>query len=207
MEKYLALTFDDGPSITTLDVLKVLEKYNIAASFFVCGNHITEETEGIIRNAVKAGCEICNHTENHLFLNTLTEKQIEMEINSTAKKVERITGYVPKFIRPPYIAVNDQVVSLADAPLIRGYHTEDWNPECSVEKRTNDILQQVQPGGIILMHDFEGNDKTVKSIEQIIPSLQNQGYRFLTVSDLFSAYKIVPCKKNGLIYSNVFDKQ
>lgn len=184
----IALTFDDGPNITTtLSVLKLLEKYQVRASFFIVGNNITESTERIIRRANDMGCEINNHSRSHNYMNKLSEEEIKAEVDFVSDKVEEITGKPTPFFRPPYIAVNETMYESIDMPFICGYGCNDWDPKVTVEERINGVLENVQDGTIILLHDAQGNNATVEALDTIIPSLLEQGYQFATVSELFEA--------------------
>ena len=90
-----------------------------------------------------------------------------------------------------------------DIPLtfICGNGAEDWLDEISAEERSKRIIDQAQNGMIILLHDMEGNFRTVQALDTIIQELKRQGYTFVTVSDLFAKCKITPRKR--VIYSNV----
>ena len=184
----IALTFDDGPNnTTTLAVLDLLEKYQVRASFFLVGNNITESTENVIRRADEMGCEIDNHSRSHSYMNKLTPEEIKEETDYVSDKVEEITGQPTPFFRPPYIAVNNTMYESIDMPFICGYGCNDWDSKVSVEDRINGVLENVQDGTIILLHDSEGNNATVQALDTIIPSLLEQGYQFATVSELFEA--------------------
>lgn len=197
-KKYIALTFDDGPNTTTTnEVLDVIEQYDIKASFFLVGNNINTETEKVVKRAYDMGCEIGNHSKTHSYMNEMDETDIVDEINFVNDYVEKITGEEPKFFRPPYIAVSNTMYDLIDMPFICGFGCNDWDDRVTVERRAQVILRQVQDGGIILLHDAQGNSKTVEALHTIIPELQSQGYEFVTVTELFEikGVKIKPDDK------------
>ncbi|MGN1411073.1 MAG: polysaccharide deacetylase family protein [Oscillospiraceae bacterium] len=198
----VALTFDDGPNtITTIQILDVLRKYNIVASFFVCGKNITDDTKNVIKSAYDMGCEIDNHSYSHSVMTNLTNDEILTEIQETSKLVETITGTPTEFFRPPYIAFDDNMYNLIDLPFIQGYGANDWEDTVSIEDRYSKILEQVCDGCIILLHDMLGNIKTVQTIDILIPKLLNLGYQFVTVSELFRFKNVKPQK--NIIYSKV----
>lgn len=206
MKKHIALTFDDGPNTeTTPQVLEKLEKYGIPASFFLVGDNITHESAEVSRAAFGQGCEICSHSRTHSAMPELTAEQIRAEIEFTDGKIREITGAAPRFFRPPYIAVNDVMLDNIDKIFIAGIGAEDWLDEVTAEMRAEKILAQAKNGSIILLHDMRGNSKTVAALDLIIPALQNDGYEFLTVSELFAAEGIEP--KRGVIYSNVLQTE
>ena len=184
----IALTFDDGPNTgTTCEVLDILEKYMVRASFFVVGNNITPDTEGVIKRAYDLGCEINNHSKTHSVMPDLTSSEIMEETAYVSEQVKRITGKDTVFFRPPYIAVNDIMLENIDMPFIAGIGCNDWEEEVTAEMRASRIKEQLHDGVIILMHDAEGNSKTVKALDMLIPYILEKGYQFATVSELFEA--------------------
>lgn len=204
-EKLIALTFDDGPNtVTTPRVLDILEKYCTVGSFFLVGNCINDESARAAERANKMGCEICNHSRTHAAMPELSPEEIRSEIEYTSKLCEAISGYTPAFFRPPYIAVNDVMFDNIDLPFICGYGCNDWVDTVSVDERVERVLAQACHGAIILLHDYEGNEKTVEALDKIIPALRSEGYSFVTVSDLFMRCGVEP--KKGIVYSCVFDK-
>lgn len=206
MKKHIALTFDDGPNTeTTPQVLEKLEKYGIPASFFLVGDNITAESAEVSRAAFGHGCEICSHSRTHSAMPELTAEQIRAEIEFTDGKIREITGAAPRFFRPPYIAVNDVMLDNIDKIFIAGIAAKDWLDEVTAEMRAEKILAQAKNGSIILLHDMQGNSKTVAALDLMIPALQNDGYEFFTVSELFAAEGIEP--KRGIIYSNVLQTE
>ena len=105
--KIIALTFDDGPNTTTTnEVLDVLEKYGIKASFFLIGNNIDSESAKSVKRAYDMGCEIGNHSKTHSYMDKMSIDEIIAEVEETNEKIVDITGEEPKFFRPPYISVN-----------------------------------------------------------------------------------------------------
>ncbi len=184
----VALTFDDGPNITTtVQVLNVLEKYQVPASFFLIGNNITDSSAKVVKRAYDMGCEIGNHSKTHSYMNEMTAEEIIEEVNFVSDKVEEITGEPTKFFRPPYIAVNDIMYDNIDMPFICGAGCNDWDDSVTVDQRAETTLKQVKDGTIILLHDAKGNTNTVKALDIIIPQLIEDGYCFVTVSELFEA--------------------
>lgn len=200
--KYIALTFDDGPNTTTTnDVLDKLEKHGVVASFFLVGNNINDETAKVVKRAFDMGCEINNHSRSHSDMTTLSAEEIQSEYKFVDDKVFEITGEHTKFFRPPYIAVHQIMFDNIDAPFIAGIGASDWEDRVTAEKRAKTILKQAKDGDIILLHDMEGNSQTVEALDTIIPELKAQGYKFVTVSELFKAKGIDPDMEK--VYTNV----
>lgn len=184
----IALTFDDGPNTTaTPKVLEKLEKYQVKASFFVIGNNINDESGAVMKKAHDMGCEINNHSKTHSYMTQMSSDEIKEEIEFTNEQVKKYTGDTPKFFRPPYISVHKKMYNAIDMPFINGVGANDWDNSVSAEERADRILEQVQDGVIILLHDADNNFMTVEALDTIIPELQAQGYQFATVSELFEA--------------------
>ncbi len=206
MSKQVALTFDDGPNITTtLEVLDKLKKYNVVGSFFLIANEINEQSAESVKKAYAMGCEIANHSKTHADMTKLTTEEIKAELAYTSEKIYEIVGEYPKFFRPPYISVNDTMVQNIDLPFICGVGARDWEEEVSPEERARLILENIQDGSIILLHDFLGNDKTVEALDIIIPTLLKEGYECVTISDLFKNKGVTPTVHSGVVYSNTSD--
>lgn len=184
----IALTFDDGPNTTTTNqVLDLLQKYKVKASFFLIGDNIDDESAKSVKRAYDMGCEINNHSKTHSYMNKMGAEDIAEEVKFVADKVEEITGETTKFFRPPYIAVSDTMYDSIDMPFINGVGCNDWDPDVSVEKRLKSLNRQIKDGVIILLHDAKGNDLTVEMLDTLIPQLLEEGYQFATVSELFEA--------------------
>ena len=184
----IALTFDDGPNTTTTNqVLDLLDKYQVRASFFLIGDNITDESAKSVKRAYDMGCEINNHSKTHSYMDKMEAEDIIAEIQYVSDKVKEITGEPTKFFRPPYIAVNGTMYDNIDMPFISGKGCNDWDSSVDVERRLKMMTRQMKDGVIILLHDAQGNDKTVEMLDTFIPQLLEEGYQFATVSELFEA--------------------
>ena len=201
-KKIVALTFDDGPNTTTtMQVLDLIEQYGITASFYVVGNNINSETEKSMQRAAKLGCEIENHSRTHSVMTEMTAEEIAAEIKYTSDKIEAAVGRKPKFFRPPYIAFNELMYDTIDLTFICGNGAEDYLDEVTAEMRYERIMKQVCDGMVILLHDAEGNFRTVDAVKMLIPKLLEEGYEFVTTSQLFEKSGVTPAHKT--IYTNV----
>ena len=200
--KIIALTFDDGPSDTTTgQVLDVLERLQAKGTFFLIGDNITTERIPLVERALSLGCEIENHSKTHSDMRALTREQIDSEIKYTTDRITAITGRKPQFFRPPYIYYNDLMYETIDLVFISGYGCEDWEADTSAEHRIERTLAQAEDGAVILLHDFEGNHKTVEALEAIIPALREQGYEFVTVSELFRRKGVNLADQRGILFN------
>lgn len=203
-DKLIALSFDDGPNLTTTPkVLDVLKENKVPASFFVIGENINDETAEMMKRAVKQGCEIENHSFRHNMMTMLPEEQIVKEIEGTSALVKQYVGREPEFFRPPYINLDQKMFDCIDLTFICGEGCQDWEPLVTTEERIKQMLEHAEDGQIVLLHDFEGNDNTVEALKTVIPELKAQGYKFVTVSRLFKAKHVELDPDKDVIYTNV----
>lgn len=194
-DKLIALTFDDGPNYNTSKVLDVLAKYNVKATFFVLGSR-AKNNKKILKREYDSGMEIGNHTFNHLLLTKYKENVIKDEIGKTSSVIFEVTGRYPKLLRPSYGAYNNIVKKIGNMPIIIwNIDTLDWKYHNS-KKIASRVINKVKDGDIILMHDIYS--ATANSLNIIIPELQNRGYTFVTVPELFY-YKEITLEK-GMVY-------
>lgn len=192
--KRVALTFDDGPDPRyTESVLDILKEYNVPATFFLLGSRAAAYPD-IVRRINNEGHIIGNHTYFHPNLVEEADLQtLEREVTRTEDVLNGIIGYRTKLFRPPYgFLYNELVEKLAEMQyLVIGWSVDslDWQEEAPEIIATR-VLETVQPGAIILMHDgadWDGNrTPTIEALRQIIPELQRQGYQFVTVPELLN---------------------
>ncbi len=178
----IALTFDDGPyRKVTGHILDVLEKNGVRATFFVLGSRI-EGREDVLTRMEELGCEIGNHSFSHADLTRLSRADCQRELSDTDAEIRRVTGHEASVVRPPYGYYNKAVMSAADRPLILWtVDTNDWRGKAPGEI-ADYVVQQAKEGSVILMHDQQ--TQTADAMEMIIPTLIEEGFRFVTVSEL-----------------------
>ncbi|KMK75208.1 polysaccharide deacetylase family protein [Alkalihalobacillus pseudalcaliphilus] len=188
----IALTFDDGPdSRYTNQVLDILNEYNVPATFFLLGSRAVAYPE-IVERINNEGHIIGNHTYFHP--NLVDEGDLdtlEREVTRTEDAINNIVGYRTSLFRPPYgFLYNELVEKLADMQyrvIAWSLDSLDWQEEPS-DVIANRVIDEIEPGAIILMHDgadWDGDRTfTIEALREIIPTLQAQGYEFVTVPDL-----------------------
>lgn len=178
----IALTFDDGPyPKVTGHILDVLEKNGVCATFFVLGSRI-EGHEDMLTRMDELGCEIGNHSFSHADLTRLSKADCQRELSDTDAEIRRVTGHEASVVRPPYGYYNKTVMSAAGRPLILWtVDTNDWRGKAPGEI-ADYVIQQAKEGSVILMHDQQ--TQTADAMEMIIPTLIDEGFRFVTVSEL-----------------------
>ena len=200
--KFVALSFDDGPNLTTtVQMLDVLKKHNVKASFFVIGKNINDESAKVMQRAHNEGHDIENHSLTHGYMNCFTADSLKSEIAQTSALIEKYVGERPQFFRPPYIAVNQTMFDNIPLPFICGEGSNDWEANVTADQRVEKILASARDGLIYLLHDFEGNDNTVEAVDRIIPILKERGYTFVTVRELFKQENLNPTK--GFLYTDI----
>ncbi len=202
-QKYIALTFDDGPSVTTSAVLDVLEANGIPASFFVIGYNINRETAEIMRRAVSLGCDVESHTTTHPHMPALTVEEMRAEMAVTDALIETYLGKAPDYFRPPYIDTCPLMHEVIDKTFIAGYSCHDWQSGMTAEEKVELVLSHAKDGLIVLLHDFKGNLTTVEALKTIIPALKEQGYTFVTVPQLFELQGVSHEPHCGKVFSVV----
>lgn len=194
----IALSFDDGPSIYTPQILEILQSYGVTATFFEVGYNIDRYPEYILDEYL-AGCEVGNHTVNHPNLKTLSKKQVKQELNNNLAKINKILGEGTRLIRPPYGNYNDTVKEVSNAPLITwSIDTLDWKTK-NAQSVFAEVKRSAKDGYIILMHSLYKS--SVEALEYVIPWLIDQGYQICSVSEMFNARGIT--LENGHVYSLV----
>ena len=187
-KKQIALTFDDGPHPTlTPRILEILAENNIPATFFMVGQNVLNYPEAA-RAVIQSGHEVGNHTFSHPHIGNLSEQAIFDEIGKCEDALEELCEYRPHLLRTPQGALTPSLERcLLDDDYILvlwSLDTRDWENK-STAHVVQTVLENVQAGDIILMHDFIGhNSKTPEALEKIIPILLSQGYEFVTVSAL-----------------------
>ena len=180
----VALTFDDGPSKYTSQILSILEKYGARATFCVVGNLVNARKE-TVKRASDLGCEIIGHSWDHRDLTKLTAEEVKKELRDTSAVIESVTGVSPRLYRPPYGAVNNTLKSIS-AEL--GYALINWSVDPldwqsrNADKVYNAIMADTGNRAIVLSHDLYGS--TADAMERVIPELISRGYQLVTMSEL-----------------------
>lgn len=180
--KVVALTFDDGPNPdSTRLILDTLKKYNAKATFFMLGSRVSFYPE-IVKEMKEAGHELGNHTWNHIDLTKASAEKIALEINNTSDAIEQASGSKPTVFRPPYGAVNNIVRAQTSLPVVLwDVDTLDWKYRNADHLLTH-VKKHVKEGSTILMHDIHMS--TAEGLDAVLAYLQDEGYSFVTVSEL-----------------------
>lgn len=194
----VALTFDDGPNQTiTPSLLEALRERDALATFFVLGDLARRYPEVLIQMDAR-GHEIGNHGYDHLHgFDELDEEALAWQIDQTNQAVFDAVGKEALYVRPPYGRIDDETAAFINYPIIMwNVDSLDWkskDPQAILE-----LVSQAQDGDIILMHDLY--ESTLGGAILAIDTLQEQGYQFVTLGELFTHRNLEP-EKGGLYYS------
>ena len=186
-EKVIALTFDDGPTPPyTQQILEILKKNNIKATFFLIGLNVKLYPQ-LAQKVVAEGHVIANHTWSHSYRHFSPEGAAR-EIEDTAALIYKTTGVKTSIFRPPGGFLHNGVADYAQKKkyFIALWSTDsnDWQPS-SPQTLVKNVLRYAKPGGMALMHDGGGpRSHTVQALPKIIAQLKRQGYKFVTVPEL-----------------------
>lgn len=195
--KYIALTFDDGPhkKYTKLIVDK-LNEYGAKATFFVVGNRIDASTKDAVKYLVDQGHEIAIHGYTHaVYYNKCDDARFDYELSETAKVIKQTTGVDAKLMRPIGGSItNARVQSCGYSVIMWNVDSEDWKHKTQTQSEidiiVNNVMKDVGDGNIILMHEIYEN--SYQALDIILRKLTEQGYKVVTVTELFGKNNLTP---------------
>lgn len=183
--RYVALTFDDGPSGRfTARLLDGLAEREVHATFFLCGYRVEQYAELAARIAAE-GHEIGSHGNAHRFFTQLSHAEVCADLRAAEETLLAATGARPSLLRPPGGLYDLEILRktvCAELPVILwSVDPEDWccSDSGTVTRR---VLERAKNGDIILLHDM--SDSSVDAALRIIDTLEARGYEFVTVSEL-----------------------
>ncbi|MER1957993.1 MAG: polysaccharide deacetylase family protein [Solibacillus sp.] len=180
--KQIALTFDDGPNDkSTVQILAILKKYDVKATFFVLGQNVVKHLD-VVRMIHDQGHEVANHSWSHKNLTKLNPAQMHDEIDRTSDAIFEATGEYPASYRPPYGAIDASVrKEIQLNSVLWNIDTMDWHHKDPVKTLKN-VKANAKDGGIILMHDI--HQQSADALEAILQYLQQEDYEFVTTKEL-----------------------
>jgi peptidoglycan/xylan/chitin deacetylase (PgdA/CDA1 family) len=189
----VALTFDDGPSMFTAQVLDTLKKYNVKATFFVIGSNVDKYPD-LAKRIVTDGHAIGNHTYTHPFWAPMEiPDRLKRELDKTAVAIHNATGIWPEYFRPPHGWRSPWMMQLVKknkyTVVTWTVSPDDWQ-HISAKTIEDRVLSKTGSGGIVLMHDgieLKQNpqrQETVNALPAMIAGLRQRGYQFVTLPEL-----------------------
>lgn len=187
----IALTFDDGPSESTLAILEILSRHQVPATFFQCGANV-KRLPAVTREVQSAGHEIGNHTQTHPIFCFRSPQFMRRQMQQAQQTIQETAGITPIWFRAPYgvrwpgLGSVQRNLGLTGVMwTVIGY---DWNLTADAVVRR--ISGRISNGAIVCLHDGrELRSKpdvrtTIAAVERLVPMLLDRGYQFETVSRL-----------------------
>ena len=186
-DKVVALTFDDGPSKYTKNILDILKKYDACATFFLVGNRVSFYRDDLKRMLME-GSEIGNHSYDHKLLTRLSKEEFLEEVSKTQEAIIKETGFTPILFRPTYGGYTNALKSYTDLTFVLwDVDSRDWQVK-DKDKILKNVLPNVKSGSIVLMHD--GLPYGLNALEDVLETLKSKGYKFVTISELLELKKL-----------------
>ncbi len=190
--KWVALSFDDGPFPLTPEFVQMLRANHAVATFFMIGDQVTARYRSTLREELRNGDALGDHTFTHPDL--VTAGGVQSQLQRTIRAIRGLSGYTPCVFRPPYGDYDGSILrtaaSLGLATILWEVDPSDYTlPGVSVIEQR--VLAQVRPGAIVLSHDGGGQRaQTLAAYPDIIKTLRSRGYRFVTVLELLGFHTI-----------------
>jgi peptidoglycan/xylan/chitin deacetylase (PgdA/CDA1 family) len=196
----VALTFDDGPSAWTEQILDLLAAHGDHATFFALGCLASDDDRApTLRRVFESGCAVGNHTFTHPHLTEIGDEEIRDELERAGQAIESATGATLHLWRPPYFHV-DERVRAAVAPFGLqevGCSMMPWDWEWDSDRTVEFVLERLRPGSIVCMHDGRPPDEpaelsrptreeTVKAVGVILEAMRERGLRSVTIPELLA---------------------
>ncbi|WP_460760045.1 polysaccharide deacetylase family protein [Niabella terrae] len=186
-EKQIALSFDDGPGQFTKQILEVLDRYQVPATFFCIGRRIENDPVGL-KKIFEAGHSIGNHSYHHSpAFDFWTTAKVRADLQRTSTLIRQVTGRSPAWFRPPYGVTNPRI---AKAVHQLGYQVMGWSVRSldtqarNPEKLLNNTLNRLHPGAIVLFHDTMA--LTLEILPRFIQLAQERGYEIVAMDKLLN---------------------
>lgn len=187
-EPEIAITFDDGPDpVHTPQVLDILDRYGVTASFFCVGLNVDAHPH-LVDAVASRGHYVGNHTWSHPYLPDLARDEVLRQVDSTGEALARVLGQAPALARPPYGQLTPDVLTwLTDHGLttvVWDVDAGDW-AEPGVDTVVANTVEAATAGSVILMHDAGGDrSQTVAALPKVLETLLDRGYRFVAIDKL-----------------------
>ncbi|MGA8851035.1 MAG: bifunctional polysaccharide deacetylase/glycosyltransferase family 2 protein [Aeromicrobium sp.] len=190
-DRHVALTFDDGPTRYTAEILDVLRREQVSATFFVIGSRVVARPD-LVRRMIDEGHQVGVHTFTHVNLANIPPWRVRLELNQTQLAIAAATGRTTNLMRPPFSSQADAIgpsdwkalqLSTRYRVVFTNLDTKDWQ-----RPGTDDIVAAGTPadgaGAVVMLHDGGGNrEQTVRAVADLITGLRADGYTFDTITD------------------------
>jgi polysaccharide deacetylase family sporulation protein PdaB len=184
-DKVVALSFDAAwGNEQTQALIDILAEYNVKTTFFVVGEWVDKFPESVAA-LHSAGHEVMNHSDTHPHMTSLSQSEMQKQIEECNRKIAALTGVAPKLFRPPYGDYNNNLILTLKG---MGMYTIQWNidsldwKDLTPQQMIARIIPKVTPGSIILFHN--GGKYTPDVLPSILGTLQKDGYKIVKVSEI-----------------------
>jgi peptidoglycan/xylan/chitin deacetylase (PgdA/CDA1 family) len=189
-KRVIALTFDDGPSASTPQVLELLRQYGAKATFFMLGNQVQRYPD-FARQVLKEGHQIGNHSFSHpnfyFYKKDDKAQKLALEISTARDAIKKATGLTPEYMRMPHGYVRDWVKEVAKQEhviLVNWTYGSDWT-NISKEEMLKGYFSRLRPGAILLMHDGEGDrSKTLWVLKRVLEEIKKKNLKPVRIDEL-----------------------
>ena len=208
-DKFIVMSFDDGPAEKTSLLLETLRENRIPALFFLVGQNIRDRPDDS-RRIVADGHEIGNHSDGFAGLGTrggAEESEIRRSLSAAQAAIEEITGGASPYFRAPNLDYSDALgvvtQEMGMAFIGTTVSSRDWEGEITTEQIIENVLNSAEDGGIILMHERHSGDleRTIRAVPVIARELRSRGFEFVSLSEL--ARKKGVTFEAGKLYDNI----
>ena len=189
-KKYVALTFDEGPSSRTSDILDILEEKGAKATFFVSGDRVSSGASAV-KAIADSGNELGTNAYSDVNLKDLSASDLRSQLSDSFAAVKKAGGGEVSLVRPPFGEFSDRnwadAMDLVSAIVSWNVDSGDWLlPGAGAVADT--VVDSVRNGSIVLLTDNEATaSQTVEALPQIIDRLQAEGYEMVTLSELIAS--------------------
>ena len=176
--KEVALSFDDGPGSNTKDILKILDKKDVKATFFLLGTSVSKR-----HKLVREHMNFFKYNEED------KKEKIKDELLQCQDLIKDITGFRTKLVRFPNGYSKDDALDVAresNYKVVNWTFGMDWDRDLSQEEMLDLYFENTKPGTIFLMHDLQKNTKIIKMLPLLIDKLKSMGYKFVTVGEIIN---------------------
>jgi len=184
-EKWIALSFDDGPVESSRNILDILKENNAEAAFFLIGKNISGN-EDLVKRMVQEGHVIGNHSfSHHPLFDLFSSGKMLNDMESMNQSVKNITGFSPRFFRPPYGVTNP---NLKKAVMTGGFISIGWSIRSldtiikNQHRLLSKILSSLRPGAILLLHDT--SETTVAILPELLKSIRQRGFEIVRLDKM-----------------------
>jgi peptidoglycan-N-acetylglucosamine deacetylase len=186
-EKLVAITFDDGPDEYSSPILDILKENHAEAAFFLIGKKISGKDE-LINRLVREGHIIGNHSfSHHPLFDFFSSRRMLYDLEKMNEQVKKITGFTPRFFRPPYGVTNPHVKK---AVLLGGFRSVGWSIRSydtvikNRQRLLNRIISGLKPGAILLLHD--SSETTVSVLPDLLKAIREKGYEIARLDKMIN---------------------